>query len=186
MNNSFETALQARLLWIDVRCCVSIGLHVHSHRAARKASQLVEDLAKYEARHAERYGGNIPPLLDDVPQLADLYVETWRHESMRIEDELEAAEEKRAAVEEASHRRACIERDDWAALSLPTPEALSAHLYTGQSIVVDQHFLIYEEGFVWMDTPYGVESGLGNEPTLEVCRSFLETVGMGDFYGPEP
>jgi len=186
MNCSFEKALQARLLWIDVRCCESLGLLVHSHRAAHKARQLVEALAKHEARHANRYGGSVPPLLLDVPQLAELYVEAWGLESLRMEDELEAAYEERAAREDASHRRACIEREDWAALSLPTPSALSAHLYSGQSIVIDQHYLIYEEGFVWMDTPYGVESGLGNEPTLELCRSFLETVGMGDFYGPEP
>lgn len=80
----------------------------------------------------------------------------------------------------------CIERGDWAALDLPSPEALSADLFAGKSVCVDGYFLDYEDGVVWMDNPYGVEGCLGNEPTVALCRQFLTRIARGGMYGPEP
>lgn len=79
----------------------------------------------------------------------------------------------------------CVESNDWKALDLPSPEHLSSELYAGKPMQIDGHFLLYKEGMVWMDNPYGVEGCLGREPTISLCRQFLVRIAMGGMYGPE-
>ena len=78
----------------------------------------------------------------------------------------------------------CDNSPDWEALHLPTPDALSKQLYTGALVEVDGHVLHYYQGYVWMDNPYGVEGGLGTEPTIELCTRFLTRLAEGGIFGP--
>lgn len=68
---------------------------------------------------------------------------------------------------------------------LPSPECLSATLYSGDSVTLEGHFLHYEDGIVWMDNPHGVLGALGREPSVELCRTFLDRLASGRMYGPE-
>tara|TARA_R110001592_G_scaffold47952_5_gene151527 strand:+ start:2745 stop:3008 length:264 start_codon:yes stop_codon:yes gene_type:complete len=74
---------------------------------------------------------------------------------------------------------------DWESLFLPTPETLSDLLYTGEIVEIDGHVLQYENNYVWMDNPYGVEGGLGIEPTIDLCTKFLKRLAEGGMFGPE-
>jgi hypothetical protein len=190
MNPAFEQALQARLLWMQVRSYGGLGLHRRAGDFAREAYCVVERLAMNQARcvvpYAHPYGAKSPLLLRDVPRLADLYEQAYRDEAREVEDELYAAAQHHRLQENMRHALACIERNDWDALDLPTPEHLSAQLYAGTPMRVDGHFLHYEDGIVWMDNPYGVEGCLGEEPTLQLCRQFLTRLAKGGMYGPEP
>jgi hypothetical protein len=79
MNPSFEAALAARLLWIDVRCFEGIrGLENEMEAAVNAAYAAVDQLAVSETWGVQRYGENVPPLLRDVPQLAERYKETFK------------------------------------------------------------------------------------------------------------
>jgi hypothetical protein len=74
MNRAFEAALAARWLWMDVRCLESIGgLESEVEAAVQAAYAAVEQLAAGETFGFPRYGANVPPLLLDVPQLAEHY-----------------------------------------------------------------------------------------------------------------
>ncbi|EPM65201.1 hypothetical protein A221_28188, partial [Pseudomonas syringae pv. actinidiae ICMP 18801] len=50
MNPAFEQALQARLLWLQVRSYGSLGFHQMARDAAHMAYWLVEELAMTQAR----------------------------------------------------------------------------------------------------------------------------------------
>lgn len=190
MNPAFEQALEARLLWMQVRSYGSLGFHRMAGICAERAYMLVEHLAMSQARcplpWANPYGAVCPPLLSDVPRLADLYVHAWHDEAQLVEEEQEEAAEYQRREQLKAHAMACIERNDWDALDLPTPEYLSAELYAGKPMRVDGHFLHYEDGIVWMDNPYGVEGCLGEDPTIQLCRQFLTRIAKGGMYGPEP
>ena len=186
MNPAFEQALQARLLWMQVRSYGSLGLHREAGIFARKACWLVESLGVDQAHRGLPYGADCPVLLSDVHRLAFLYESAWSYETQIIEEEREEAAEYQRSEQLKAHAQACIERNDWEALDLPTPEHLSAELYAGKPMRVDGHFLHYEDGFVWMDNPYGVEGCLGEDPTIQLCRKFLTRIAKGGMYGPEP
>ncbi|APQ05713.1 hypothetical protein V2K54_09700 [Pseudomonas alliivorans] len=190
MNPAFERALEARLLWMQVRCYGSLGFHRLAGISARKAYCIVEYLAMDQARcdlpYASPYGSLCPTVLKDVPKLASLYEEAWIYEKRFVEEEREAADQRLRMEQSKTYANTCIERNDWSALDLPSPEHLSAELYAGKPMRVSGHFLDYEDGIVWMDNPYGVEGCLGEEPTVALCRQFLTRVARGGMYGPEP
>lgn len=197
MNPAFERSLEARLLWMQVRSYGSLGLHREAGILARKAYWLVECLGADQARRGSPYGADCPVLLSDVDRLAFLYVSAWSYETQNIEEEREEeaeylewqrekAEEKIKQEQLELHAASCIERNDWEALDLPTPEHLSAELYAGKPVRIDGHFLHYEDGIIWMDNPYGVEGCLGEDPTIQLCRQFLTRIAKGGMYGPEP
>ncbi|MFA0999379.1 MULTISPECIES: hypothetical protein [Pseudomonas syringae group] len=190
MNPAFEQALQARLLWMQVRSYGSLGFHRMAKIAARKAYWLVDALAKDQARcelpYAAPYGAKCPLVLSDVPRLAALYEQSWREEAQIVDEAREKAEERLRREQSKAYAIKCIESNDWKALDLPSPEHLSAELYAGRPMRVGGHFLDYEDGIVWMDNPYGVEGCLGEEPTIQLCRQFLTRVAKGGMYGPEP
>lgn len=81
MNSSFELALTARLLWIDVICLIGIeGVEEAATAALEAALGAVDDLAECEVFDRSRYGPNVPSLLQDVPRLAAHYLtayESW-------------------------------------------------------------------------------------------------------------
>ncbi|MEE4672806.1 hypothetical protein V2K57_07810 [Pseudomonas alliivorans] len=190
MNTAFERALEARLLWMQVRCYGSLGFHRLAGISARKAYYIVEDLAMHQARcdlpYASPYGSQSPTVLQDVPKLASLYEEAWIYEKQIVEEERAATGQHIRMQQSKAYANACIERNDWCALGLPSPEHLSGELYAGKPMRVSGHFLDYEDGIVWMDNPYGVEGCLGEEPTVALCRQFLTRVARGGMYGPEP
>lgn len=189
MNNAFESALKARLLWMEVRYCEHILHFGSAANAAYKARQIAADLATKQAHlpiELARYGSSIPPMFNDVEELAEEYANHYDYAVRLLDDQREQEAEARAEALALAYAQECIDSENWAALSLPDPAELSRHLYTGKSITVAQHFIQYDKGYVWMDNPYGVEGGLGEEPTIELCRSFLETVATGGMYGPEP
>ena len=108
MNPAFEQALQARLLWLQVRSYGSLGFHQMARDAAHKAYWLVEELARTQARcelpyatYAYPYGAKCPIILSDVPRLADLYEQAWSHEARVIEEEREEVQN----TSEGSSRR---------------------------------------------------------------------------------
>lgn len=76
MNPTFEQALQARLLWVQVRSYGSLGFHQMAKIVANNAYWLVEELAMLQARckmrYAVPYGARCRLILSDVPKLADL------------------------------------------------------------------------------------------------------------------
>lgn len=201
MNPAFEKALEARLLWMQVRSYGSLGFHRQAGIFAQQAYWIVHNLAINQARCeppcVAEYGAQCPTILSDVSRLVDVYKYAWFDELEIIEDELheatqnlewqreEAAERIRQAQLE-QHAKSCIERNDWEALDLPTPEHLSAELYAGKPMRVGGHFLDYEDGIIWMDNPYGVEGCLGEDPTILLCRQFLTRIAKGGMYGPEP
>ncbi|MEB0221363.1 hypothetical protein [Pseudomonas sp. AB12(2023)] len=186
MNPAFEHALEARLLWMQVRSYGSLGFHGKAGFFARKAYKLIEELAVAEVRRAVGYGASCPIILSDVPRLVSLYKQAWTDETEVVEQELEEAKQCSRREQATAHALCCIERNDWKALDLPSPEHLSAELYSGRPMRVDGHFLDYEDGVVWMDNPYGVEGCLGEEPTIQLCRQFLVRIAKGGMYGPEP
>nr|WP_228857602.1 hypothetical protein [Pseudomonas syringae]QOQ33438.1 hypothetical protein [Pseudomonas syringae pv. actinidiae] len=190
MNPAFESALEARLLWMQVRSYGSLGFHRMAGASARNAYWLVEKLARTQARcdlpYSNPYGAKCPILLSDVPRLADIYEQAWSDEAQTVDEERAEEAEFQQQEQAKAFAMACIQRNDWEALDLPTPEHLSAELYAGKPMRVDGHFLDYEDGVVWMDNPYGVEGCLGEEPTIQICREFLVTVAKGGMYGPEP
>lgn len=190
MNAAFEQALEARLLWMQVRSYGSLGFHRMAGVYAERAYILVEQLAIGQARcvlpWANPYGAACPLMLSDVPRLAFIYESVWREEALLVDQEQEEAAECQRRAQNRAHAVACIERNDWEALDLPTPEHLSAELYAGKPMRVDGHFLHYEDGVVWMDNPYGVEGCLGEDPTVQLCRQFLMRIAKGGMYGPEP
>ncbi|MFA0921435.1 hypothetical protein ALP73_01119 [Pseudomonas coronafaciens pv. garcae] len=190
MNPAFEQALKARSLWMQVRSYGSLGFHQMAEESANLAYCTVEMLAMHQARcelpYARPYGAKCPILLSDVPRLAELYEAAYSAETEIVMGERREAEHQQRQQKKKLHAIACIERNDWEALDLPSPEHLSAELYAGRSMRVDGHFLDYEDGVVWIDNPYGVEGCLGEEPTIQLCRQFLTRIAKGGMYGPEP
>lgn len=78
MNPSFEAALVARLLWMDVCCLKHIGgLETDITAAVEVAYEAVDQLAVMETGALFRYGTSVPPLLQDVPELAARYKATF-------------------------------------------------------------------------------------------------------------
>lgn len=111
-------------------------------------------------------------------------------EEFRLEREAEREEwlsEQREKARRVETKK-LIDDNRWEELGLPTPEELSALLYSGESTRVCQHFLVYEkeEGMLWYTNPYGCDGGLGKEPTVKCMRSFLTRVALGGMYGPSP
>jgi hypothetical protein len=201
MNQAFALALEARLTWMQVRSYGSLGFHRQAGLLATKTYRIVRRLAIQQARSVPHdsslHGPACPALISDVPRLAEIYEYAWSDEHELIDDELnqeaqylewqrEQALEKAQAEERRVFAQSCIERNDWDALKLPSPEHLSSELYAGKTMEVDQHSLVYEHDIVWMTNPYGVDGILGNHPTVELCREFLTTIGEGEMYGPEP
>lgn len=148
MNPAFEQALQARLLWLQVRSYGSLGFHQMAKDAANKAYWLVEELAMTQARcelpYASPYGAKCPLILSDVPRLALLYEHSWSEEAQIVEEERGEAAERLRREQSKAYAIKCIERNDWKALDLPSPENLSAELYAGRPMRVDGHLLDYE------------------------------------------
>lgn len=191
MNEAFECALSARLLWMEKRYLESLGFLTLAQAAQEQSLLLVCELAGNEAHTVEAsqyYGATIPLLLSDVPELSQEYRETYDYWEVEIE-EWEAEEDARRRKRERELKaQDCIAREAWEELDLPSPAELSAHLLTGESIRIEGHFLQYDrsDGYTWMDNPYGVPGALGGRPTPELAREFLVTVAKGGMYGPEP
>jgi hypothetical protein len=201
MNQAFAQALEARLTWMQVRSYGSLGFHRQAGLLATKTYRIVRRLAIQQARSVRHdsspHGPACPALISDVPRLAEIYEYAWSDEHELIEDELnheaqylewqrEQAEEKAQAEQRRVFAQSCIERNDWEALKLPTPEHLSFELYAGKAMEVKQHSLLYEQSVVWMTNPYAVDGILGNHPTVAICREFLTTIAEGGIYGPKP
>lgn len=100
MNRAFEAALTARLCWIDVLMLEGLDGYEHQAQAAMaKALEAVEQLAWNDAVHWQHYGANVPPLLHDVPSLAEHYARAYEcyleaereHEQIQKEWEIEQA-----------------------------------------------------------------------------------------------
>lgn len=127
-----------------------------------------------------------PLLLVDVPALAEAYAEgvkgwaDWRaeREAERMAEAAEAAERLRVET--------LVARDDWAALQLPTPQALSGRLLSGHVEQVCLHRLAYTDGVLWFTNPYGVDGALGGAPDVPQMRQFLTDMARQVTYGPTP
>lgn len=191
MNESFEMALSARLLWMQKRCMEFIGFTQEAERFQDSALNLVCELASNEAHTVEEfqhYGALVPQLLTDVPELCQEYESTYQS-WMADFAEWEAEDDARRREREREVRaQDCIAREAWEELDLPTPAELSALLLAGESIRIEGHFLQYDstDGCTWMDNPYGVPGALGGLPTPKLARDFLVRVAKGGMFGPEP
>lgn len=74
MNCSFEAALNARLLWIDVIWLQDIaGAATATQKAIQAALDAVDRLVALEVHVRCQYGSHPPLLLQDVPVLAEHY-----------------------------------------------------------------------------------------------------------------
>lgn len=79
--------------------------------------------------------------------------------------------------------------NNWGALGLPTPEALTGMLLAGKSETIKGHFVVYDsdDDVTWYTSPYGIDGMLFNgRPTVEGVRSFLADLARGAEYGPSP
>ncbi|HDR8918774.1 TPA: hypothetical protein QDA94_004183 [Burkholderia vietnamiensis] len=83
---------------------------------------------------------------------------------------------------------ALIKASAWSDLNLPTPEALTAMLLSGEGTTIEQHFVVYDsdDDVTWYTNPYGVDGALFDRPTVERVRSFLADMARGFAYGPTP
>lgn len=190
MNTAFEMALEARLIWLQVRSYGALGLHHAAGCLAQDAYAIVEQLAENQARcelpYASPYGAICPLVLRDVSRLAELYEQAWNQGLMLVEEERQEMAERLRRKQFLARAEDCIARNDWTSLDLPSPEHLSAELYAGKVMRIEGHTLDFDEGVVWMDNPYGVPGCLGDEPTVQLCRQFLIRIAKGGMYGPEP
>lgn len=173
----FALALEVRCRWALTRVYDEGVTHLRCCDALERA---VDALT--------RAAGDAPcPLmLADIPVLAEAYAEgvqgwaDWRAEQ-EAERMAEAAEEaERARVE------ALLARNDWAALHLPTPEALTERLLAGAVQTVCEHHLHYEDDVLWVTNPYGVDGALGNAPDVVQMRGFLANMARQVTYGLTP
>lgn len=115
MNRSFEAALAARWLWMDVRWLESIGgLEREVEAAILTAYAAVDEMAEGETWGEPRYGANIPPLLLDVPQLAARYkmaFESCLEAERVLVQEFEFQQEREQYLSDLADTYAEIERD---------------------------------------------------------------------------
>ncbi|WP_454727947.1 MULTISPECIES: hypothetical protein [Cupriavidus] len=94
-----------------------------------------------------------PLMLAEVPALCEGYAERvqgWA--DWRAEQEAEQEAERMADAAEVAERAridALVAGNDWAALHLPTPEALTASLLAGTVETVREHRLHYEDDVLW-------------------------------------
>jgi hypothetical protein len=76
-------------------------------------------------------------------------------------------------VRARERNNALLAANNWGALDLPTPEALTASLLDGESQTVNGHFVDYDSDdcLTWYTNPYGVDGVLYNgPPTVERMR----------------
>lgn len=137
-----------------------------------------------------------PHLFSDVPYLRDIFERAAadsREELAEFEVQREAeklhAERKAERLRARERINALLAANDWQALDLPTPEALTATLLDGKSETISGHFVDYDsdDGLTWYTNPYGVDGVLYNgRPTAEGMRVFLVDMAYGRQYGPSP
>lgn len=115
MNRAFEAALAIRLLWLDVLCLERLGgLEAEVAAVKHLALDAVNDLAKSETYGSQFYGSAVPPLLQDVPQLADQYrqsYDAWIQAELELIEELEFLKEREQYLQDIAATYAQIERD---------------------------------------------------------------------------
>ncbi|RBB97353.1 hypothetical protein C3E97_028265 [Pseudomonas sp. MWU12-2115] len=115
MNPSFEVALAARLLWMDVRCLEHVGgLDADIKAAVEAAYEAVDQLAVMETGALYRYGSSVPPLFLDVPELATRYKVTFEGilEAERVwSEEYEYHLEREQYLRDIADTYAEIDRD---------------------------------------------------------------------------
>lgn len=135
-------------------------------------------------------------LFADVPYLRDIFersaaesLEELAEFEAERETERQRAERKAERLRERERINALLAANDWSALDLPTPEALTATLSDGESETINGHFVDYdsEDGLTWYTNPYGIDGVLfDGRPTVEGVRAFLTHMAHGVQYGPSP
>lgn len=104
MNRSFEAALTARLLWIDVAWLREVaGAERATEAAIQAAFSAVDWLVAVELHLRSHYGATPPLLLQDTPQLAARYVQVY-------EESLRDAEGQNVSLQELEYQH---ERDQY-------------------------------------------------------------------------
>ncbi|WP_274644905.1 hypothetical protein [Pseudomonas serbica] len=97
MNSYFEKALAARLLWINVRAFEGMaGFETDVENATQAAFDTVDELADDEVYGQWHYKENVPLVLQDVPELAARYTQSYALNVANVEKwhEEEEAEER--------------------------------------------------------------------------------------------
>lgn len=102
------------------------------------------------------------------------------------ERERELAAHELACAVDAALTDQLIEARDWAALNMPFLQNVNASLGSGKSVEVAGYFVIFREGLIWITNPYGHDSTLGDELSVDVIADFLVNLARGREYGPTP
>lgn len=185
--------IEARVQWaLATYACDPETTGDYSEHGAKM--ERAEELA-YRAAWSDPHAP-VPNLFADVPYLRGIFTQAAADSlDLIAEIEAEAEEERRQSELKAQRLRerervnALIAANDWAALHLPTPEALTVALSSGKSETVNGHFLDYdsEDRLTWYTNPYGIDGVLFNGlPTIDGVRKFLTDMARGIEYGPSP
>lgn len=115
MNRAFEAALAARFLWSDALCLERLGvLQSEVMEVKQLALNAVADLAASETYGSQFYGQVVPPLLRDVPKLADHYRQSYDacvQAERELIEELEFQKERDQYLQDIAATYAQIEHD---------------------------------------------------------------------------
>lgn len=115
MNRAFEAALAARFLWSDALCLERLGvLQSEVMEVKQLALNAVADLAASETYGSQFYGQVVPPLLRDVPTLADHYRQSYDacvQAERELIEELEFQKERDQYLQDIAATYAQIEHD---------------------------------------------------------------------------
>lgn len=184
--DAFAASLQARFDYAMAICTTDPGSPAwHEGLAAARCGAYSLGL---ETGGAEGAGANCSPLLADVRMLREAFEEGVADALREAQEYAEAC----AAVEARRARQAAVEAaigaEDWAALSLPNPEAFVGELLAGRPAKADQNTFFYdkEDGLVCTN-PYGEDAYFGFEaPTLESAHALLSALARGAVYGAVP
>lgn len=115
MNRAFEAALAARFLWSDALCLERLGALESEVKVAKQlALDAVADLAASETYGSQFYGQVVPPLLRDVPKLANHYSQSYDacvQAERELIEELEFQKERDQYLQDIAATYAQIEHD---------------------------------------------------------------------------
>ena len=172
-------------LSLDARVAVArMWLYVTSGDVGTEAFNLFRHEAWVNAGRVGYHFADepIPALLLGDCELEDAWA-AGRSERVRERDE---AAQEIARAERLAEIERLVKARDWATLKMPTPEELHATLARGESTRVDGHFVIFDDDVIWITNPYGHDSTLGSDLTVEVLEEFLTNLARGYEYGPVP
>jgi len=126
----------------------------------------------------------LPPLFEGVALLSEAWHEqrNWLEESQWEPPEGTREAARRARIK--SH----IDRGEWAALNLPTPQDALAGLLAGEILEAHGHSVEYDRdgSITWYTNAYGVDGVLCEIPTLVAVRTFLTDMANEMDYGLVP